>query len=159
MLLDDGGTPFNTADDHSYRHKVFVDQNGLQVEPEYIYCANQDAAGGLWVGTDNGPFYIPSVRSFISGNTCERVRFLQEDGHYLFDEERINCIVVDGEDRAWIGTQTQGVYVISSDRSRVEMHLLPAEDNPMPSACILSIAINERTHTYYIGTGIGRAHV
>lgn len=155
VLLDDGGTPFNTADDHTYRHKTWVDQNGLKVEPEFIYCANQDAAGGLWVGTDNGPFYIPSVGDFIRGNACQRVRFLKEDGQYLMDEERINCIAVDDQGRAWIGTQTQGIYVIASDRSRVEMHLLPAEDNPMPSACILSIAINERTHTYYIGTGGG----
>ena len=155
VLLDDAGTPFNTADDHSYRHKTWVDQNGLKVEPEFIYCANQDRAGGLWVGTDNGPFYIPSVSDFIRGNACQRVRFLQEDGTFLFDEERINCIVVDEQGRAWIGTQTQGIYVISPDRSSVEMHLLPSADNPMPSACILSIAINERTHTYYIGTGGG----
>ena len=155
VLLDDNGTPFNTADDHSYRRQVFVDQNGLQVKPEFIYCANQDAAGGLWVGTENGPFYIPSVRSFISSNACERVRFPMEDGHYLFDEERINCIVVDNQDRAWIGTQTQGVYVISADHSQVEMHLLPSADNPMPSASVLSIAVNESAHTFYIGTGGG----
>ena len=155
VLLDDGGTPFNTQDDHSYIHKTWVDQNGLQVEPEFIYCANQDRNGGLWVGTDNGPFYIASVDEFMRGNACQRVRFLQDDGQYLMDDERINCIVVDEQDRTWIGTQTQGIYVISPDRSHVEMHLLPDENNPMPSACILSIAINERTHTYYIGTGEG----
>lgn len=155
VLLDDGGTPFNTADDHSYRRHVWVDQNGLQVEPEFIYCANQDPNGGLWVGTDNGPFYIPSVADFIASNACERVRFQQDDGQYLFDEERINCIVVDEEGRAWIGTQTEGVYVISADRSKVEMHLLPSADNPMPSTSILSIAINPHNNTYFIGTGDG----
>lgn len=155
ILLDDGGTPFNTEDDHTYRRQVWVDQNGLLVEPEYIYCANQDADGGLWVGTDNGPFYIPSVNSFIASNGCERVRFPLEDGTFLFDDERINSIVVDGEGRTWIATQTEGVYVISADRQRVEMHLLPAADNPMPSACVLSLAVNESAHTYYIGTANG----
>lgn len=155
VLLDDAGTPFNTDDDHSYLHKTWVDQNGLLVEPEYIYCANQDANGGLWVGTDNGPFYISSVSDFKQGNACQRVRFPLEDGQYLMDGERVNCIVVDEQGRAWIGTQTQGVYVISSDRSHVEMHLLPAADNPMPSTCILSIAVNERAHTFYLGTGGG----
>ena len=155
VLLDDGGTPFDTRDDHSYRRHVFIDQNGLSVEPEYIYCAGQDAEGGIWVGTDNGPFYIPSVRSFINSNTCQRVRFRLEDGTYLFDGERINSIAVDQQGRAWIGTQTEGLYVISADRSRVEMHLLPAADNPMPSTCVLSVAINESDKTYYIGTAEG----
>lgn len=155
VLLDDGGTPFDTSDDHSYRRKVFVDQNGIEVEPEYIYCANQDADGGLWVGTDNGPFYIPSVSSFIASNSCERVRFPLEDGTFLFDDERINCVAVDDDGRTWIGTQTEGVYVIAADHSKVEMHLLPGADNPMPSACVLSLAINARAHTYYIGTGGG----
>ncbi len=155
VLLDDGGTPFNTADDHSYSRQSWVDQNGLLVEPEFIFCAAQDAAGGLWVGSTNGPFYIPSVSDFIASNSCERVRFPLEDGTFLFDEERINCILVDDHDRTWIGTQTQGVYIISPDHSQVEMHLLPSTDNPLPSTCILSLAIDKQTDTYYIGTANG----
>lgn len=155
VLLDDNGTPFVTDDDQSYMRKSWVDQNGLPVEPEYIYCAGQDLDGGLWVGTGNGPFYLPSVASFIASDACERIRFPQEDGTYLFDDERINCIVVDAKGRVWIGTQTQGVYVISADHRQVEMHLMPSADNPMPSSTILSIAINEREEIYYIGTADG----
>ena len=155
VLLDDHGTPYDESDDKSYVRYTWTDQNGLPVEPEFIYCASEDGAGGLWVGTDNGPFYIPSVADFIASNGCERVRFLQGDGKYLMDEERVNCIRVDRYGRAWIGTQTQGIYVIAPDRQSVEMHLLPGGDNPMPSACVLSIAIDETTQTYYIGTGGG----
>lgn len=154
VLLDDGGTPFDESDDHSYVHKTWVDQNGLPVEPEFIYCAEQDAAGGLWVGTSNGPLYIPSVASFKTSNACERVRFQQEDGTFLMEAERVNCVMVDPRGRAWIGTQTQGIYVIAADRRSVEMHLLPGTDNPMPSACILSIAMDD-AGVYYIGTGGG----
>lgn len=155
VLLDDHGTPFNTADDRSYVHKTWVDQNGLPVEPEFIYCSEQDPDGGLWVGTSNGPLYIPSVQSFIASNACQRVRFLLDDGQFLMEEERVNCIYVDPFGRAWIGTQTQGIYIIAPDRQSVEKHLLPGPDNPMPSACVLSIAYDAADQTYYIGTGGG----
>ena len=155
ILLDDHGTPFQTSDDQSYIHKVWVDQNGLQVEPEYIYCAAQDDNGGLWVGTSNGPFYISSVQSFITSNACQRVRFLLDDGQYLFDEERINCILVDPSGRTWIGTQSQGIYIIAPDRQSVEQHLLPGADNPMPTACILSLAYDPNRKRYYVGTSNG----
>lgn len=154
VLFDDSGTPTDEADDHSYSRSAWVDQNGLPVEPEYIYCHQQDNHGGLWAGTNDGPLYIPGIREFIEGNACERVRFLQPDGTYLFDGEKINCVEVDDQDRVWIGTQTQGLYVFSADHQQIIYHFMPG-DTPMPSACVLSLAFDCSRGIYYIGTGGG----
>lgn len=154
ILLDDHGTPYDGSDDNAVQRKSWIDQDGVPFAPEFIYCAQQDRNGGLWVGTGEGAFYIAGVDAFLGGNACERLHIYQADGTDMMQEEQITCLAVDAQNRTWIGTKTQGVYVLSPDRRQVLFHFT-AGDTPMQSNSILSLAIDDEAERYYIGTGMG----
>ena len=75
-------------------------------------------------------------------------------GDYLLENEQVNSIVVDGANRKWIGTATSGVFLLSPDGVETIEHFT-AENSPLPSDNVLSIAIHESTGEVYFGTSEG----
>jgi ligand-binding sensor domain-containing protein len=73
---------------------------------------------------------------------------------YLLGTEEIKAIAVDGANRKWIGTASSGVYLISEDGLET-IHHFTAENSPLLSNAIQSIAINEKTGEVFFGTGSG----
>ena len=66
----------------------------------------------------------------------------------------ITCIAVDGANRKWIGTNGHGVYLISADNLSQLQHFT-AENSPLLSNNIESIAINPNTGEVFMGTIAG----
>lgn len=158
ILIKDNGTPAIPNDDHvTYRH-TWYDQNGAQIKTNEIHALAQDLDGVLWVGTDEGLFIIPSTVDFATSDRCERIIIPRNDGtnlaDYLFDNERINAIAVDGANRKWIGTENAGVFLLSADGLETIAHFTE-ENSPLPSNSILSITIQETTGEVFIGTNNG----
>ena len=159
FLLDDGGTPTDPSDDRSIKRESFVDQNGNQLNPTFVFCIAQDHTNRMWIGTEKGLIIIPAANDFFATNACRRIIIPRNDGtglgDYLLGEEQINCLAVDGGNRMWIGTETSGLYLIEDDTITVA-HF--TEDNSLlPSNQILSIAIEPRTGEVFVGTGKGIA--
>ena len=75
---------------------------------------------------------------------------------YLLGTEQINAIVVDGANRKWIGTQTSGIYLMSSDGLTTLAHFT-TDNSTLLSNTILSIAIDPTTGEVFVGTGSGIA--
>lgn len=158
ILLDDRGTPTNHADDQVTYRTTWYDQNGVQIMPKEIHSLAQGLDGVIWVGTNEGLFLIPPSVDFATSDRCERVIIPRNDGtqlaDYLLDKEKITSIVVDGANRKWIGTANAGVFLLSEDGLETIEHFT-AENSPLLSNTILSIAILETTGEVFIGTGEG----
>lgn len=158
VLLQDNGTPTNPADDKVTYRNEWIDQQGKQVLPNNIYSIAQDKDNDIWVGTSAGVFIIPASVDFATSNACERVIIPRNDGtdlgDYLLAYEQINCIVVDGVNRKWIGTATSGIFLMSADGQETIAHFT-SDNSLLPDDNILSIAIQESTGEVFIGTSSG----
>jgi ligand-binding sensor domain-containing protein len=158
LLLQDNGTPLNSKDDKVTYRTEWYDQNKKQILPESVFSMAQDRDNTLWVGTNAGLFLIPSTIDFITSNQCERVIISRNDGtqlgDYLLDNEQINHIVVDGANRKWIATATSGVFLLSPNGEETIEHFT-AENSPLPSNTVLSIAILKSTGEVFFGTSQG----
>jgi hypothetical protein len=147
-----------------YRNEWF-DQYNTPIRPEFIYTLAQDHDNTIWVGTSKGLFTIPASVDFMKSNKCERIVIRRNDGtdlgDYLLDGEQVNCIVVDGANRKWIGTAASGAFLIQITTDEVgnkqveTVEHFTAENSLLPSNNILSIAIQESTGEVFFGTSEG----
>ena len=64
-----------------------------------VRAINEDAAGTLWLGTENGVFSFDGVRLAKYGDSKS------------LPETRVNCLLFDQSGQLWVGTQ-EGLYVI-----------------------------------------------
>lgn len=124
-----------------------------------INCLTVDQDGTVWVGTNEGPtaFYSPSI---IFGNyaiNAQRVKIGQNafDNYvdYLLEDQVINDIAVDGANRKWFCTNN-GVWLMSADGQTQILHFT-AENSPLLSNVVTSIAINGKNGEVFFGTDKG----
>lgn len=158
FLLDNNGTPFYTGDDRTMLRGTFSDQDGNTITPTAIYTMVQDKKNDMWVALQEGLIVIPANVDFMTSDHCERIKIPRNDGtnlaDYLLQTERINAIAVDGANRKWIGTEGSGLYLMSEDGLETIEHFT-ADNSPLPSDQILSIAIEPITGRVFVGTSEG----
>lgn len=152
---------YQPSSDGSIAYRDFINQDGTKLEDFYdVSCIEEDKNGDLWIGTDKGPFVLE--QSYI-GKSAEETIFTQvkvprNDGtnyaDYLLAGVDVTCIKVDNDNRKWIGTNGQGVYVISSD-NMTEVHHFTAENSQLISNIVGCIDIDESTGEVFIGTEKG----
>lgn len=153
-LHHDGGTLTDAEDDVTFVRREWVEPNGAPCMFSFIYCGSQDADGTIWIGTDAGVISVGNVQNFTTQDTCFRVHVYGEDGSDVLADERVNAILFDMQDRMWIGTATQGVYVLDADRQTLLAHFSQG-NTPMPSNGVLSLAEDRDNQRVYVGTGLG----
>lgn len=124
-----------------------------------IYCETKDLDGAIWIGTDKGPVVYSNPENVLNGETIGyQPRILRNDGTDIVDallgEETINCIAVDGANRKWIGTNSGGLFLVSSDGTKqiLNFNIL---NSPLFSNKIISIAIDNVSGEVFIGTDKG----
>lgn len=136
--------------------------NGSKDESNNVNCITQDANGELWIGTDKGVKVIYSLDGlFTAGQTgyssvtCNNVVY-EENGiaQYLLNFDNVNCIMCDGGNRKWIGTERNGIFVYSADGDK-QLYHFTAENSPLYSDRVISMAQNGATGEVYIGTDRG----
>lgn len=99
----------------------------------------EDKDGSIWVGTKNG---IALFQCGDINEACDAyLPIVNSNGFngYLFQNETINCITVDGGNRKWIGTNN-GAWLINKDGTEVIQHFTTA-NSPLPNNKVLSIAV------------------
>lgn len=77
---------------------------------------------------------------------------------YLLAGLDIATIAIDNANRKWVGTSTDGVYVISADNMVQEAHF-QSSNSSLLSDVVEKIVINSETGTVYIGTDKGLCSV
>lgn len=159
FCLDYNGTLDNRADDrHILRHNI-INQDNTSYQPDEFYCIAEDLNGQVWVGTNLGLFLIPDPTTFFDNSfNYEQVKINRNDGSgladYLLSGVSINCITIDGANRKWIGTHSDGLYLISADGQEM-IHHFTTDDSPILSNTIQSIAVHPITGRVMIATDKG----
>ena len=140
-----------------------VDLNrGNSLETSRVYCLVEDQLGHVWIGTDRGVKVIDQhARMFdspIGGTSSVNTKTIKvpKDGFLieLLNTAQVRAIAVDGANRKWIGTNGDGVYLVSDDGME-EIHHFTSENSPLLSDNITDIAVYKKTGEVFIGTDKG----
>lgn len=136
----------------------FINQDGTSFTAIYVNAAAEDSDGNIWIGTGAGPFMLEASTISSGDNYFTQVKVPRNDGtnyaDYLLSGVSITAIAIDGAGRKWFGTEESGVFLISADNLTQEQHFT-AENSPLLSNAIESIAINPTTGEVFFGTASG----
>jgi streptogramin lyase len=150
---------YNISSDTIKVYKSFINEDGTTVSPSQgVRCVTEDIENNIWVGTSAGPLMIPSSQVGTDDETFTQVKVPRNDGtnyaDYLLTGVDITCIAIDGGNRKWMGTNGNGIYVISSD-NMTQIHHFTSSNSKILSDIIQSISIDNTTGKVYIGTDKG----
>ena len=166
--FEGGETPsgvfvYDFKNDKIKKYGTFTNQNGENIKATKIYGISEDSNGNIWVASTSGPFYIdkdeiPSPQNLDSAPTFYQPVINRDDGSelgdYLLSSVPIRCIRFDTANRKWMGSNTSGVFLISSD-NQTEIEHFTTENSPLPADEIYDIKIDNNTGIVYISTSRG----
>jgi hypothetical protein len=137
----------------------FKNQDGTTYDIYQVYALCEDKNGHMWIGTNSGLFVVDDFNNLFNNNVFKQIKVPRNDGtglaDYLLSGVYIKAITVDGANRKWIGTNDNGIYLVSADGLET-IHHFTTENSPLPSNTIESIAINSSGEVF-IGTSKGIA--
>lgn len=157
LVYRDKGTP-DLADDDERRYLGFTDSNGKPVTIARVSAMAVDLSGVLWLGTNIG--YMSVLRPEVMPQSGRSPIVSRPIGgsappyYYILENTAVTAIAVDALNRKWIGTERNGVYLISDNGKEVLRHYT-TENSPLVSNGILSLAMDREGGTLYIGTAHG----
>lgn len=135
-----------------------INQDGAGVSAKYIYDPTEDKEGNVWIGTSAGPLYMRQNSDGSGDGVFMQHKVPRNDGtnyaDYLLANNDVRAIAVDGGNRKWMGTNSAGVFLISSDNNTQISHFT-TDNSPLPSNIILDIAIDGATGRVYLATDKG----
>ncbi len=156
FVFNENGTIDDPNDDFA-KHIGVKDKNGSIISNE-VFSIVQDKNGQIWVGTADGVAVFYSPQNIYSNNNnfyASRIIIdLNGKNEYLMKGKKVNSITVDGADRKWIGTEKDGVFLVSKDGQEELLHF-NVENSPLPSNQIKSISIDNSSGEVFIATGGG----
>jgi hypothetical protein len=159
FCIDTKGTLENNKDDKCILIQQIVNQDETVYDPIEFYGICEDLDGRIWFGTTLGLFVIDEPEKvFDKSFRVTQVKVNRNDGSgladYLLSGLPVTCIAVDGANRKWVGTENNGVFLISADGQETIHHFTTA-DSPLLSDAIQDIAVNAITGEVAIGTEKG----
>lgn len=137
----------------------FVNQDGTAITiTNGVRSICEDKEGNIWFGTDLGPILLEKSQIEVSSPVYTQVKVPRNDGtnyaDYLLNKVDITAIAIDAGNRKWMGTNGNGVYLISADNITQLQHFT-TDNSKLLSNIINSIAINEKTGEVFFGTENG----
>ncbi|HEX6430458.1 MAG TPA: two-component regulator propeller domain-containing protein [Niastella sp.] len=121
-----------------------------------VTCIAKDKNSFIWVGTGKGIGVIQCPQQAFSNQGCEAVLpIVQQDNFagYLFRDEQVQSIAVDGADRKWVGTKN-GVWLISATAEKT-IYRFTESNSPLLSNDVKQIAIDGKTGEVFFATASG----
>ena len=137
----------------------FINQDGTAIiGMNGVSCVAEDKDGNMWIGTDVGPFLLEKSQIETNNPIYTQVKVPRNDGtnyaDYLLNKVNITAIAIDAGNRKWMGTNGNGVYLISADNITQLQHFT-TDNSELLSNIIYSITINEKTGEVLFGTDNG----
>jgi len=135
------------------------DEDGMEITNS-IFSIIEDKNGHIWLGTDRGIVIQYNPRNILTRPKPVFTRLLvpRRDGSgladFLLGNEVVTAMAVDPANRKWLGTQGNGVSLVSEDGTR-EIHAFNTNNSPLPSNFITSITIDEITGEVFFATSGG----
>ena len=159
LCFDYNGTIDNTEDDVARYRSTFLNQDGTPCSFSQGLCFAQDHDGAIWLGTNEGIFKIEDPKTWFDNDFhVTQVKVPRNDGtdyaDYLLAGVPVTAITVDGANRKWVGTQGDGVYLLSPDGVKT-IHHFKTSNSPLFSDNIWSIACHPTTGDVMISTDAG----
>ncbi len=138
--------------------------NGIesQITPmNDVFCIIEDLEGQIWVGTSNGICVYEYPSDVFTDSDSEpfygsqpAVNFNDGIYHPLLSTSTVSAIAVDGGNRKWCGTLSDGLFLMSADGEE-EIEHFTTENSNLISDVITSLAYDGKTGTLWIGTQQG----
>lgn len=159
FCFNTNGTLEDTSDDKTKFIGSFINQDGTNLGRLKILSIVEDKDGAIWIGTEKGPIVIYNPTNFFDDDFyCTQIKVPRNDGtnlaDFLLSNERINAICIDGGNRKWIGTESNGIFLLSEDGLET-IHHFTTENSPLLSNKIQSLALNPKTGELFIGIDQG----
>ncbi len=150
IVYDDRGTIDDETDDRC----IQLSESNTEIPTNSIYSIAVDLEGDIWVGTAEGPVVFDGGGDIFNGHEGSRIK-VEQDGvlNYLFGEETIYSIAIDGANRKWFGTGS-GVFV-QSPAGNEEVAHYDTKNSPLLDDRIIDIAIDGKNGIVYIATDGG----
>ena len=151
---------YDFASDKLCDYSNYVNQDGTALNGYIIgQSAAEDLDGNIWVGLNLGLYLITEQYNMDNPEKgFYQIKVPRNDGtnlaDYLMYGVDITAIAIDKANRKWIGTNGNGIYVISADNMVQEKHITSL-DSPLLSDIIQYITIDDNTGRVYIGTDKG----
>lgn len=117
-----------------------------------VYCIAKDKNGFIWIGTDKG-IAVVQCATDIFNNTCIAIWPIVQQGAfagYLFQDQEVQCIAVDGANRKWVGTK-KGLWLVSADGDKI-IYQFTEDNSPLLNNDVKQLAINPITGEVFIAT-------
>lgn len=146
-----------------YKYTTFVNEDNTSISG-IAGCKSltEDKDGNIWVGSNVGLLLLNDEYQRDPSKGFYQVKVPRNDGtnyaDYLLAGLDIATIAIDNANRKWVGTSTDGVYVISADNMVQEAHF-QSSNSSLLSDVVEKIVINNETGTVYIGTDKGLCSV
>ena len=137
---------------------TFINEDGSNINPAYLYGLAEDADGNLWVASTSGPFYWAKEDMARGNLVFQQHKVNRNDGSgladYLLSGVSIRCIKMDAANRKWFGTQGDGVYLINEDND-TQMQHFTTENSQLLSDVIYDILVDDETGVVWFATEAG----
>lgn len=147
---------YNTADGKMYKNTTFFNQDQRPIPLTVTYSTAVDRKNNVWLATDDGPMYFTPQGKSTWELTQHKVP--RNDGtnlaDYLLDGIPCRKVAVDIQNRKWIGTERNGVFLISNDCNTQISHFTSA-DSPLLSDRIYDILVDDKEGRVYFATDKG----
>jgi len=160
LILDTNETPEDGSDDICSFYST-PGSNGAGLPGTQIHSITEDLSGRVWVGTSGGPAYFRTSVFAANDPSLEAVWPIWEDrefGTYVLRGLSVNDIAVDPSNRLWMATP-DGVYLISeNDGYSISAHYR-ADNSPLFSDEVITIAVEESSGRVFLGTDKGMISV
>ena len=117
-----------------------------------VFCATKDKNGFIWIGTDKGIGVVQCPTETFTQH-CDVVKPIIQQGQFagfLFQDEEVRCIAVDGANRKWVGTKN-GLWLVSAEGDKI-IFQFTEENSPLLSNDVKQLAINPTTGEVFIAT-------
>lgn len=138
MLIWDNEGDVNNLNPKAVSYTRVNDTDGTSMQWNNIRCLTPDNKGNIWAGTTSGLFYFDPTKAFSDDFKVTRPKQSPTSMAFLLDGEEIQAIVADSLDQVWVGTKTQGVYVLNEDGSKI-LAQYDVTNSSLPSNNIWSI--------------------
>lgn len=142
-------------------YSALYNQDGGQLYitgESYLRDINIDLSGNIWLTGTKGLCYLPAADVGTATDVAYQYKVARNDGtglaDYLLATIDGTCITIDPAGRKYIGTNGNGVYVISAD-NETEVANYTTADSDIMSDNIRDMAIDTSTGTLYIATDRG----
>ena len=143
--FDTRGTLNIVDDDYHMLRSTITNQNGTTYTPNQFFCMTEDKDGEIWCGTSAGLFVITNPKGWFDDDfTFHQIIRNRDDGSgyadYLLNGVLVTAIAVDGANRKWVGTYSDGVYLFN-DNGQETIYHFTTENSPLLSNYVQNIAV------------------